>query len=487
VGRGGRRRPGPAAVDLGRGPEPAPGACTDRCPESPDRSSSAGERPNLPTFTAERTAELGGPDWLRARRAEAFERFTDTALPTEAEEVWRYSPIDRLDLDAYSPGPATPTLSEVAGAFALGVAADLGGYGALVVTEQGRPGRIDTEGLPDGVAVGTLSSVPAARELLGTVLGQGDALVELNGAFAPDAIVVDVAPGVRVERPVVIVQWCGAGADRTPSAPASFPRTLVRVGEGAELSVVEVVAGATDGQRALVVPVSELIVGDGAHLSHLLLQLLGTEAWHIARQSARVGRDATLRAFAAGLGGAYDRCRTDVVVDGQGGSSELRSAYLGTGDQVHDIRTMQDHAAPRTVSDLLCRGAVAGSSRSVYSGLIRIRKGAVRSEAMQTNNNLVLDESAHADSVPNLDIEENDVRCSHASTVGPVDDDQRYYLESRGIRPDRAERLIVLGFFDDIVERSPVAPAQARLRHEFVTRLEPAVGGDQADRAAPDG
>jgi Fe-S cluster assembly protein SufD len=120
---------------------------------------------------------------------------------------------------------------------------------------------------------------------------------------------------------------------------------------------------------------------------------------------------------------------------------------------------------------------VAGTSRSVYSGLIRIRKGAVRSEAMQTNNNLVLDEQAHADSVPNLDIEENDVRCSHASTVGPVDDDQLYYLESRGLRPARAERLIVLGFFDDIVEQAPVRAAQARLRHEFVTRLTGALAG----------
>ena len=140
---------------------------------------------------------------------------------------------------------------------------------------------------------------------------------------------------------------------------------------------------------------------------------------------------------------------------GKDARSEILSAYLGDGTQVHDIRTLQDHVAPRTTSELLCQGAVAGTSRSVYSGLIRVHRGAVRSDARQTNHNLVLDEGAHADSVPNLDILENDVRCSHASTVGPVDEDQRYYIESRGVAPEVAEGLIVRGFFDAIIDRSP--------------------------------
>ena len=142
-----------------------------------------------------------------------------------------------------------------------------------------------------------------------------------------------------------------------------------------------------------------------------------------------------LSIFTAGLGGAYDRLRTDVVAAATGARCELRSAYLGTGEQVHDIRTLQVQPAPRTTSDLLCKGAVAGSSRSVYSGLITVARGAVRTEAFQTNHNLVLDPRAHADSVPNLDIEENDVRCSHASTVGPVDEDQLYYLDRVASRP----------------------------------------------------
>jgi Fe-S cluster assembly protein SufD len=170
-----------------------------------------------------------------------------------------------------------------------------------------------------------------------------------------------------------------------------------------------------------------------------------------------VGRDASLRSFTASLGAGYARVRTDSDLVGQAGRTALFAAYLGTGSQVHDFRTLQDHHAPRTESELLFKGAVADTARSVYSGLIRIRRGARASNAFQTNHNLVLSEGAHADSVPNLDIDENDVRCSHASTVGPIDEEQRYYLETRGIEPAVAERLVVIGFFSSLASRAPFA------------------------------
>jgi Fe-S cluster assembly protein SufD len=255
----------------------------------------------------------------------------------------------------------------------------------------------------------------------------------------------------------------------------------VRAGTGAAVSVVEVFAGpqGQDAERALVVPVTELATADDASVSYLSLQTLADSAWSIARLSARGGRNSSVRTFTVGLGAAYDRVRTDVTVDGKDARSEILSAYLGEGTQVHDIRTLQDHAAPRTTSELLCQGAVAGHSRSVYSGLIRVHRGAVRSDARQTNHNLVLDEGAHADSVPNLDILENDVKCSHASTVGPVDEDQRYYIESRGVAPDVAESLIVRGFFDAIIDRGPVPEATSLLGREVHARLDAALRGRQ--------
>jgi Fe-S cluster assembly protein SufD len=205
-----------------------------------------------------------------------------------------------------------------------------------------------------------------------------------------------------------------------------------------------------------VVPVTELDVGDDARLSYVNLQVLDESCWHVGLQASRIGRDATLRSFTVGLGGRYARVRTDSDLVGTGGRTALLAAYLGRRRQVFDFRTLQDHHAPRTESQLLFQGAVADQARSVYSGLIRIRRGAHGSNAFQTNNNLVLSEGAHADSVPNLDIDENDVRCSHASTVGPVDEEQLYYLESRGIEPAVAERLIVVGFFSDLAGRASI-------------------------------
>jgi Fe-S cluster assembly protein SufD len=306
--------------------------------------------------------------------------------------------------------------------------------------------------------------------MLGAVQEGGDALVRLNDAFAPDPVFVDVPEGLAVDAPVLIVHWCDSGA-------SAFPRTCVRVGEGARLSVVEVFAGAEGEDRTLVVPVTELAAADGASLDYVSAQILGNAAWSIARLAGRGLGKSSLRTFTVGLGAAYDRVRADVSVEGKDARSEILSAYLGDGTQVHDIRTLQDHVAPRTASELLCQGAVAGTSRSVYSGLIRIHRGAIRSDARQTNNNLVLEEGAHADSVPNLDILENDVSCSHASTVGPVDEDQMYYIESRGVPPEEAEGLIVRGFFDAIVDRGPVPEATALLEREVHGRLDRALAG----------
>jgi Fe-S cluster assembly protein SufD len=146
--------------------------------------------------------------------------------------------------------------------------------------------------------------------------------------------------------------------------------------------------------------------------------------------------------------------------------------YFGARDQMHDFRTLQDHDAPKSTSDLLFKGAVADRSHSVYSGLIRVRKGAVGTNALQTNRNLVLGAGAHADSVPNLEIEENEVRCNHASAVGPIDPDQRFYLESRGVPPTVAERLIVLGFLGEGLQRVPVAGLPAVLRRGVADKLD---------------
>lgn len=419
-------------------------------------------------------------------------------MPSETEEIWRYSGIDRFDLDRFAPGPVPvlPDASLVALARQLGDS--VGPRSALVVTVDGGPPVV--EGAAPGLVVAGLASrSPAADEAppIGDVVRVDDAFGELHDALLADAVVVTVDGSTRLEAPVVVVHLI-TGAPVDGHGPAVFPHTAVHVGRGAAAGVVEVVttvpvgggAGPSVGSGpvvaapSLVVPVTELTVGDGAQLAYASLQLLDRSATHVGVQASRVGRDATLRSMAVASGGAYARLRTDAAVTGAGGSSALLAAYLATGDQVLDFRTTQEHVAPHTQSELLFTGAVADRSRSVYSGLIRIHRGARGTSALQTNHNLVLSEGARADSVPNLDIEEHDVRCSHASTVGPIDEEQRYYLESRGIEPAVAERLIVAGFFAALAARSPFPGVGDWIERTFEARLAGRLAGASRDATA---
>lgn len=419
----------------------------------------------LTRFTPEASAALGGPPWLVERRAAAAPRLGSLSLPTEAEEIWRYSGIDGFDLDAFTPSSRAD--GEVDLARARQLADQLGPRTALFVTRQGSVLRTELQpGAPDGL-VGELAE-PTAQST-----GESDDGFDvLHQAFVPQVLFISVPAGAVLRAPVVVVHLVDSASLAAP-APACFPHTMVRVGGGAEAGVVEVFAptvSGTDG-TALVVPVSELEVVDGGRLSYANLQILGSGTTQVATQRSRVGRDGSLHSFTVGLGGSYARVRTDSDLVGRGATSALLAAYLGVGTQVHDFRTLQDHHAPHTDSELLFTGAVADQARSVYSGLIRIRHGAKRADARQTNHNLVLSEGAHADSVPNLDIDENDVKCSHASTVGPIDEEQRYYLESRGIEPAQAERLIVLGYFSDMAARSPFPEVGAWVSRSVEQRL----------------
>lgn len=443
----------------------------------------AREVPVLSTFTPESAALLPGPPWLQRRRAEAAEAFASNPLPSEKDEVWRYSRIDGLELDRFRPVdgvsggvPGTSPSDRV-----RSLVDGLGPRSALIITLNGILATVSSTVDDDILTIGRATEHRDGEMLLGSITTDPTDFVLLNDAFAVDPLVIDVHAGATAEDPIVVVHVV-SGVD----GGSAFPRTVIRSGTSSRAGVVEVVvdpdagllealvspeglAGST-GSAHLVVPVTEMQVGDGASLAYVSVQALGTEAWQLAHQASTIGSDATLDSFAVALGGSYARLRTDSALLGTSGASRLRAAYLGRDDQMFDFRTLQDHAAPRTTSDLLFMGAVADRAHSVYSGLIRIRRGAVRSDAMQTNHNLVLDEGAHADSVPNLDIEENDVRCSHGSTVGPVDEDQRYYLESRGVEPEMAERLIVAGFFDDIASQVPIAAVRPMIGQALADR-----------------
>ncbi|MEY2402560.1 MAG: Fe-S cluster assembly protein SufD, partial [Acidimicrobiaceae bacterium] len=271
--------------------------------------------------------------------------------------------------------------------------------------------------------------------------------------------------GATVEAPIVIAYWSDE-----PNI-ATFPRLVVVAGADSQAQVVDYHASA-GGVPMLTVPVTELSVGPAARLGYLNAQNLGLATWQVGSQVSAVESDATLTSVCAAFGGDYARLRTDCRLVGRGATGKLRAVYFGEAEQMLDFRTFQDHAAPDTTSNLLFKGAVGGHSRSVYTGLIRVRKNASGTNAFQTNRNIKLSDGAWAESVPNLEIENNDVRCSHASAVGPIDEDQRFYLESRGVPTAIAERLVVSGFFDEVLSKLPVAAAAVALRNLVAGKLD---------------
>ena len=408
-------------------------------------------------FSPDAARALSGPSWLVDRRVEAAEAFAAEPMPTTDAEEWRYSPIGDLDLAAYSPtgglGDAPMPRLDIEPA-------------ALVRTVNGRVVAVDVDDelRAAGVHVGALVDHSDGSTLLGSVAAEaGDYFSRLNDAFAPEPVLIHVPRGVVVDRPIVVTHHAAGNGS------AAFPRLVVRVEDNAQVEILD--HHTSDDGQVLVCPVVELDVAPAGRLGYLNVQELGDATWQIGSQLARAERDATLTAANAAFGGAYARTRSDTRLVGRGAHGDLLALYFGEAEQTLDFRTYQDHVAPDTTSNLLYKGVVSGDAKSIYTGLIRVRPEARGTNAFQTNRNLKLSDTAWAESVPNLEIENNDVRCSHASTVSPVDEDQRFYLESRGVPSDEAERLIVAGFLAEVLESMPVSAASHKIRSAVAAKL----------------
>jgi len=403
-----------------------------------------------------------GPDWLQSRRREAAQAAVDAGLPSSSEELWRYTPIADLDIARFYP-VVVPPVAAPAGLVTDDV---IGGAAAVVEFVDGHLVSLKVDdSLADGLVVESMSERGHGDDLLGGTLGSAaDVFTDTNLAFAHDPIVVRIARGKSPKGSIVI-------RHNTQSADALVcSRVVVVAGENSEATVVEVHSSADT--EAVVVPVTELIVEQAARLRYLAVQDLGSSVWQIGTQTATIDRDGYLLASTVALGGHYARVRTDTRMIGRGAEGDIMAIYLGSGDQTLDFRTFQQHVAPDTNSNLMFKGALDDRSRSIYTGLIRIEKEASGVTAFQTNRNIKLSKHAWAESVPNLEIENNDVKCSHASAVGPIDEDQRFYLESRGVPTEVAERLVIQGFFGEVLKQLPHAGIAEMLEAELTARLQ---------------
>jgi Fe-S cluster assembly protein SufD len=301
--------------------------------------------------------------------------------------------------------------------------------------------------------------------LFSLIRSDRDRFTALHGAFFTGGNFLYVPDGVSIEQPILSQHF--SREDGT----AVLPHTLIVAGRGSRFYYLDEYISEGDEAAAYRSGSAELILGEGSEVGYVAIQKWGRNAWHFSDQRARLEKDSTLRLFNVTLGARFSKTRVEASLVGQGASAELKGIYFASGEQFFDFHTLQDHQVGNTRSDLLFKGALQDVARTVYAGLIRIEKGAARSDAYQANRNLVLSDHAKATSIPMLEIDNNDVRCTHGATVGPVDPQHLFYLRSRGIPEATAKRMIVQGFFGDVLERIPFEQARKLVETELEARL----------------
>jgi Fe-S cluster assembly protein SufD len=423
-------------------------------------------------FTRE-TLEYIDRDHPAPDRQKAFELFESTPMPSPETEEWRYTDLRRFDLDQFDPfkpEPWTTTLDEVPQQV-LGATGEVGDRSGLAIQHNS---SVISAHLDPGVDAHFESIDDALRDhpdvtepyLHAAVPLDRTRFTSLHAAFRTGGAFVLVPKGVKVAAPLQALTY--VDVDHL----AVFPHTVIVLEEGAELTFIDRYVS-PDLESALSNAVVELYVGPNAKLRYVSLQEWGTGMTHLSVQRAVLDRDAELRSLAVTFGGSLSRAEAESILEGDGGYSEMLGVYFGDGDQHFDHRSIQDHIGSRTSSDLLYKGALKDQSRAIYSGNVIIRKGAHKCDAYQTNRNILLSEKAKADSIPNLEILSNDpVRCGHAASVGPVDEDVLFYLQTRGIREHDATRLVVTGFFQEVLDRVTLPEIRHSLEAAIQAELE---------------
>ncbi len=388
-------------------------------------------------------------------RPELVERYRALPLPTTSEESWRFTDLRGFDPEAFTAPNGHVRGQTVDGPVRLLVDMDVAGV--ATVSEHG----IEIERAPKGISFEPLG----AHERLATLVGSDEKFAAHNAASWRAGLLVHVPRNVELEQPLY-VRIANSAEDGS-----LFWRLLVVAETGSRFSLIEEYSSARPDVRGYSNAVAELHVEQGARLEYVSLQNLSRETWHFATHHARVERDAKLDWVAGGFGSKKGKIRIQNDLAGQGAESKVTGAYFADGTQHLDYDTFQEHMAPNTTSDFAFKGALRDSATTVWRGMIRVEPDAQRTNAYQENRNLLLSSKAHADSIPGLEILANDVRCTHGATLGQVDRDQLFYLMARGLPRSEAERLIVRGFFQDVLDRIELEPVREALGAALEARI----------------
>ena len=419
------------------------------------------------------------PGWLKARRNEAWDIYTATPLPSTRSEEWRYTDLARkLPLDELVPTCGCLSGGSAAGGMVpdevrLAMDQDRESAGRIVDVDGSVVAvELDESLIAQGVVLKSLRE--AARNgdrrveaLLATeaVPASDGKFPALNAALWSDGVFLHVPRGVRLERPIRLSRWVSR------PGTATFTRILIVAEELSQVSFVDEILSPDFESTTLVNTAVELFARGGAQVQYVSLQRMGRGGFYLANQRTLAERDSTLDTLNVALGGSVGRVDLNARLLGPGANSDMLGLYFGDEDQHFDFNTSQDHVAPNTHSDLLYKGALDGAARGVFRGIIRVHEGAQRTDAYQTNRNLILSDQAIATSLPNLEIGADDVRCSHGATVGQLDAEALFYLMSRGLNRERAERLVVLGFLGEVLSRLPLGGVTEKVTKAIESKL----------------
>ncbi|HVM57214.1 MAG TPA: Fe-S cluster assembly protein SufD [Gaiellaceae bacterium] len=375
-------------------------------------------------------------------RAEAAAAYASLPIPDTTEEHWRFTDLTGFDPEAFA-GAASAEIETM-------LDLDVAGY--ATVTADG----IEIETAPEGVVFAPL---PEDFDRLYSLVGWNEKFAAHNAALWEHGLLVVVPKGLVLEQPLYV---------RVAVTGQTFFRLVVVAEEGARASLIEEYASPAADTAAYSNAVAELFVEQGAKLEYVSLQNLSTETWHFASHHARVERDAELDWVAGGFGSKKGKTRIQNDLNGPGATSRVTGAYVADGEQHLDYDTFQEHIAPHCTSDFAFKGALRDTATAVWRGMIRVEPDAQKTNAYQECRNLMLSPVAHAVPIPGLEIMANDVRCTHGATVSRVDREQLFYLMSRGLPRPEAERLVVRGFFQDVLDRIELEP----VREAVTTALE---------------
>jgi Fe-S cluster assembly protein SufD len=411
--------------------------------------------------------------FLDEYRQQAWKHFEQLDMPVTTEEAWRRTDIRKLEAESFrlpdkDIRETLPAIPEQL----LESLVDEGHGGQIVFSPEGTSIKLSEEISKQGVIFTDLETAakkhPALLEkILGSIVKADEGkFAALATALASNGVFLYVPKGVHVEEPLHSVLW-GPGAEL-----AYLSHLIVWVEDEASVTYVHEAASPDETKQSMHAGVVELYAGKGSNLRFIELQSWGEHVWNFSHERARIQKDARLDWIFGALGSQLTKNFSEINLEGEGGEARMSGFYFTDGKQHLDHDTQQNHKAANTTSDLLFKGALEEKSRSVWQGMIYVAPEAQRTDGFQANRNLVLSPNARADSIPGLEILADDVRCTHGATVGKIDDEELFYLLSRGIPEKEARQLIVEGYFDPIMQRIPFEGVRARFQKAIVQKMK---------------